>query len=588
MIQKRRYLLLQKATTKPEFAKLLGISPSFLTRILYKPGTDTHYHQFEIAKRSGGVRNISAPSKELKEIQRALSDLLLDCKDVIYLENNIKCTLSHGFERDKSIITNAKIHRNKKNVLNLDLENFFDSFNFGRVRGFFIANRNFQLDPHIATVIAQIACHNNSLPQGSPCSPTIANLITNSLDIKLAKLAKRNGCSYTRYADDITFSTRRKEFSKAIISNTDNLKLSSNLTKEIKRSGFSINDNKTRLLFKDSRQEATGLVINKKVNVKSEYWRTTRAMAHNLFKKGYFEIEFNDEEKRNGSFSELEGRLTFIDSIDHYNNIHNESRPKSKYQSIKHTGLFHFRDKLNSREKVYSQFLYYKYFHGNEFPTILTEGKTDNVYLKSALNRLQSKYAILVQKNAKNKQYEPKLNFPNLNKKTLYFLDLEGGASHFKRFIERYSTEYKTYEKHAPKSPVILILDNDTGPNDLLNHLANNVKNCPNTVDEIRKTKFLHIFHNVYLILTPLKKNEEFSMMEDLFYKSTLNTKIDNKTFSLDKNIDTDKNYGKHIFSTKVIRSNKEKINFNKFKPIFNSILEVQKHYSKFKKTKPN
>ena len=100
------------------------------------------------------------------------------------------------------------MHVGSKYVLNIDLQDFFDSFNFGRVRGFFIKNRNFQLNPDVATVIAQIACYDNKLPQGSPCSPVITNLISHSLDIRLASLAKKYKCTYTRYADDITFSTR--------------------------------------------------------------------------------------------------------------------------------------------------------------------------------------------------------------------------------------------------------------------------------------------------------------------------------------------------------------------------------------------
>lgn len=168
MIHRRNYLLLKQAKTKPELALILGVPAAFLTNTLYKPGVNSHvnshYHQFDITKKSGGVRTISAPSDELKDLQRRLSDLLLDCKAVIQFDKKIECTLSHGFEREKSIITNARIHRGKKNVLNLDLADFFGSFNFGRVRGYFIANKDFKLNPHIATVIAQIACYKDTLP----------------------------------------------------------------------------------------------------------------------------------------------------------------------------------------------------------------------------------------------------------------------------------------------------------------------------------------------------------------------------------------------------------------------------------------
>ncbi|HFQ5096045.1 TPA: retron Ec67 family RNA-directed DNA polymerase/endonuclease [Vibrio vulnificus] len=585
MIHRRNYLLLKQAKTKPELASILGVSAAFLTRTLYRPGVkshvNSHYHQFDITKKSGGVRTISAPSDELKDLQRKLSDLLLDCKEVIHFDNNVKCSLSHGFERERSIITNARIHRGKKNVLNLDLSDFFGSFNFGRVRGYFIANRDFKLDPHIATIIAQIACYKDSLPQGSPCSPVIANLITNSLDIKLSKLAKRNGCSYTRYADDITFSTRKKCFPTAIVKNVEDLTLGSKLLGEIRRAGFSVNPKKTRLQIKDSRQEATGLVVNKKVSVKSEYWRLTRAMAHSLFKTGKFQVEEQDGSYRDGNLSELEGRLTFIDSIDYHNNLEQKKKPEPKFEPKIHTGINKFRGKLNSRERVYGRFLQYKHFFANEYPTILTEGKTDNVYLKSALNQLQASYPNLVNPKSAQKQYSPKLKFPDLNRKTMYLLDIGDGATPFVRFVQRYAEDLRSFENKKAQNPVILILDNDSGPKDLLNHLVKKVKSCPNDLATIKNSGFIHLFHNLYLILTPLNAGGKDSAMEDLFDAATLGTVIDGKTFSPDKHIDISKHYGKHIFSTKVIRSNKAKINFDKFKYIFNEVEKVKQHFSK-------
>lgn len=584
LIHRRNYLLLKQAKTKPELASVLNVSAAFLTRTLYKTGVqshvNSHYHEFDITKKSGGVRTICAPSDELKDLQRRLSDLLLDCKTVIHFDNEIKCTLSHGFEREKSIITNARIHRGKKNVLNLDLADFFGSFNFGRVRGYFIANRDFKLDPHIATIIAQIACYKNTLPQGSPCSPVIANLITNNLDIKLSKLAKRNGCSYTRYADDITFSTRKKCFPTAIVKNVENLTLGSKLLSEIRRAGFSVNPTKTRLQFKDSRQEATGLVVNKKVSVKSEYWRLTRAMAHSLFKTGKFQVAEQDGSYRDGNLSELEGRLTFIDLIDYHNNLEQKKKPEPKFEPKIHTGINKFRGNLNSREKVYGRFLQYKHFFANEYPTILTEGKTDNVYLKSALNQLQTTYPNLVNPKSANAKYSPKLKFPDLNRKTMYLLDIGDGATPFIRFVQRYADDLKHFEAKKAKNPVILVLDNDTGPKDLLNYLVQKVKSCPNNLVKLKNSGFIHLFHNLYLILTPLNAGGKDSAMEDLFDSTTLGTVIDGKTFSPATHIDINKHYGKHIFSTKVIRSNKAKINFDKFKYIFDEIEKVKQHFS--------
>ena len=407
-----RLEILKTITTKPELAKLINIKPSLLTHTLYVVKPENQYTQFKIPKKNGGERTINAPKEKLKSIQSALSSLLLDCLDEINHEKfpnselakpsakyskllKIKCnsaqvqqpSLSHGFERKRSIITNAMMHLGKKNVLNIDLENFFESFNFGRVRGFFIKNENFKLDPHIATVIAQIACHNNQLPQGSPCSPVITNLVTHILDIRLVALATRYSCAYSRYADDITFSTRKKVFPPQIMQEksgqyTGGKKLRS----EIKRAGFLINDKKTRIQYKDSRQDVTGLIVNQKPNVKKEYWRTVRAQCNLLFKTGTFTKKVNEIAVQ-GNINELEGQLNFIDQLDHYNRLRQKPALNPKYH-LKIDALAKNQAKqrrylFNSREKTFSQFLFYRLFYANEKPTILTEGKTDNVYLRN-------------------------------------------------------------------------------------------------------------------------------------------------------------------------------------------------------------
>jgi RNA-directed DNA polymerase len=94
--------------------------------------------------------------------------------DEINTANNRKDRIAHGFKRKRSIITNARQHSNRRYVFNIDLEDFFPSINFGRVRGFFIRDKGFALNDDVATVIAQIACHEDALPQGSPCSPVVS------------------------------------------------------------------------------------------------------------------------------------------------------------------------------------------------------------------------------------------------------------------------------------------------------------------------------------------------------------------------------------------------------------------------------
>src|SRR5258706_5151587 len=207
-----RLATLEAATSLSDVAKLLYFKPKAVSYILYKHPEATKYKTFQIPKRKGGQRTIKAPVDALKLLQRRLSDLLQDCVDEINTAKQRKDRAAHGFKRKRSIITNARQHRHRRYVFNLDLEDFFPSINFGRVRGFLIKNRDFELHKDVATVIAQIACHENSLPQGSPCSPVISNLVAHLLDMRLVSLASVAGCTYSRYADDLTFSTNRKKF----------------------------------------------------------------------------------------------------------------------------------------------------------------------------------------------------------------------------------------------------------------------------------------------------------------------------------------------------------------------------------------
>ena len=203
---------LKELQTREDLALYLTIPLQKLTYILYKSKPDSYYDTFEIPKKNGESRQIHAPSGDLKQLQKKLAQRLWDVYREFIEENEIQDNISHAFQKGKSIITNANIHRNKRYVLNLDLKDFFDHFHFGRVRGFFMKNKNFELPVEIATMIAQLTCYEGKLPQGAPTSPIITNLVCNILDMRLLKIAKKYRVVYTRYADDMTFSTNDKKF----------------------------------------------------------------------------------------------------------------------------------------------------------------------------------------------------------------------------------------------------------------------------------------------------------------------------------------------------------------------------------------
>jgi RNA-directed DNA polymerase len=184
--------LYRKAEALGDIAKILGVLPAHVSYAIYTLPIDIRYTEFSVPKKSGGVRTIRAPHKALKIIQKRLAQDLsaieahLEAKRVKKRE----CILAHGFKKSFSIMTNGENHRQRRYVLNIDLKDFFPSINFGRVYGFFLKNKSFELKPKVAAVLAQIACHENELPQGSPCSPVISNLIAGALDIRLNELAR--------------------------------------------------------------------------------------------------------------------------------------------------------------------------------------------------------------------------------------------------------------------------------------------------------------------------------------------------------------------------------------------------------------
>lgn len=257
------------------------------------------YAQFTVKKKSGGERVINAPVGGLKSILRVLN-FILQC---MYEPHNA----ATGFVLDKSIVDNAKIHVGSHYVFNLDLKDFFHSFDRNRVKMGFISEPfllNVAREP-LAFLLASLCTHpfevngetKTVLPQGSPTSPTITNILCKKLDRRLTGLAKRFGAKYSRYADDITFSSfqniyNNPDFKKELerIISEDNL-----LTINGKQVEFgpklNLNPDKTRLQKSVHRQEVTGLIVNEKANVRQRYVKQIRMWLHYWEKYGYAKAE---------------------------------------------------------------------------------------------------------------------------------------------------------------------------------------------------------------------------------------------------------------------------------------------------------
>lgn len=363
----------------------------------------------------------------------------------------------------------------------------------------------------------------------------------------MSNLAKKNKFKYSRYADDLTFSTRRKNTNNEIFTlNNNQASISNKLIKTIENCSFNINQDKTRLSFSTSHQEVTGLTVNKKINTPAKYWRKVRAMAHNLFTTGSYEVDGEP-----GTRNQLRGRLGYINHID------------MKNSHLREKGLG-----LNNRERTYRDFLSYIKFFANEKPTILCEGKTDHIYLHSALKNLYLQYPELA---VKDESDNIKLNFDFFKYKHTesLLLDLTGGSDLLRKFIANYQSNIKKFTSDITKSPVIIFIDNDSGAKEIYALLKNKL-NSPVPIDG--SAPFYQLYNKIYIIPTPKLANKD-SMIEDFFDKATLSTIYKGKTFQPnEKKFDEKINYSKAVFAEQLIAPNYKKINFTNFSQIFENI----------------
>ena len=258
-----------------------------------------NYNTFAIPRRSGRARRIEQPSPTLKYIQRIIHESLTG----IYRPNDAV----HGFVAGRSIITNAKNHLGRRYVLNVDLVDFFPSITRKRVYGRLIAEP-YSLQPVVANLIASLSTNAyGRLPQGSPSSPVIANMIAAGMDSDMVELCRPLNCWYTRYADDITISTARDRMPYRIARypsarGTGQAVIGDDLATIIENHGFSINHRKTRLQGYWTRQVCTGLVVNGcKPSVPRLFVRHLRALIHHWKMNGWEDAVkvLQSEENRN-------------------------------------------------------------------------------------------------------------------------------------------------------------------------------------------------------------------------------------------------------------------------------------------------
>lgn len=277
------------------------------------------YHNYYVPKKSGGKRLISAPKPKLKATQNWIKANILD---KINPSENV-----HGFVKQRSILTNAEPHQNKNLVISLDLKDFFPSISYKRVKGLF---QKLGYSEQLSTLFALLTTHNETdklsvdgeiyyaqkvdketgqpnrfLPQGSPASPAITTLIAYKMDKRLEGLAKKMGFTYTRYADDLTFSSNLdlKSDNKNTEKNTDKIigSLLYFVKKVVTSEGFEVHPDKTHVMRKGNQQKVTGIIVNQntdnKLGIDRKLLRKFRAFLHQTSKIGWQNSDDNSMSK---------------------------------------------------------------------------------------------------------------------------------------------------------------------------------------------------------------------------------------------------------------------------------------------------
>jgi retron-type reverse transcriptase len=282
--------------------------------------------RYTVPKRTGGERVILAPKRELKALQRRVLSGLLASVPV--------ASAAHGFVPGRSILTNASAHVGRQVVLKLDLKDFFPSVTYPRVRGLFVAlGYSFAVSSALALLCTEyeripaaldgttrfVSIGPRHLVQGAPTSPALANLVAWRLDRRLSGLAAKRGYAYTRYADDLTFSSDSPESVQALRHVVQRI---------VAEEQFVVNTAKRRISRRCARQIVTGLVVNDAISTPRQLRRRLRAILHHAQETG---LTTQNREHRPGFRSYLQGVLAFV----HAANPRHASRLRAQLRSAR-------------------------------------------------------------------------------------------------------------------------------------------------------------------------------------------------------------------------------------------------------------
>ena len=323
--------------------------------------------------------------------------------------------------------------------------------------------------------------------------------------------------------------------------------------------------------YRDSRQEVTGLTVNRKVNVPASYRYTVRAMVDSLLKTGVFEFIYKKEDQRGnevvtssiGHNKQLFGMLAYIDQVDLFN------KKLCEDNGVVPADTF-------GRITLFRRFLYFDAFYAPAMPVIICEGKTDNTYISCAIKSLALSYPSLVLPGT-----VPKLSirlFKYSDRRTSRVTELTGGVGGLCKLIKHYHDDVTAkFKASVPKHPVIVLIDNDSGANSVYGAIAGITKKKKPTGLE----PFIHVMGNLYVVPTPFAPGNVQTMIENFFDDATLKTKLSGKEFDWGKDKDDAKHYSKAAFARDVVAKNAQNIDFSRFRNILDRVVAVINDYAK-------
>lgn len=281
-----------------EFSSLLN-DLGFSGKTLYSVSNhiNRHYHPVRIPKSNGEFRELNVPDDLLMSIQRAINNRLLCLEEVSHY--------AMAYRPGTSTKLNAKPHVNKPVMLKMDIRHFFDHLIFPLIKEkAFPATRYSEQNRILLTFLCT---YNDALPQGAPTSPVISNIIMQEFDNYVGNWCEERNIAYTRYCDDMTFS-----------GDFDPVPVIALVRKELKKMGLYLNDKKTAIVRKGRRQSVTGIIVNKKQSVPTEYKKRIRQEMYYCMKYGIDEHleKIRYEETAKTYAAKMLGRINYVLSVE--------------------------------------------------------------------------------------------------------------------------------------------------------------------------------------------------------------------------------------------------------------------------------